>query len=546
MVEDMLRRTDDGWLLPALKPRHAEWLAAGAWQPETMYEIVHARLNEDPDRLIIVDGNIRLTRSMLYEAACRLGSALSARGLKPGSVVSFQLPNWNEACVIGLACALYGFVLVPLLPMYREREIAFILEQCRCEALFTPTSFRKTDYEELIARVGFETRHQERLFRVRSRRQDVPTYEALIDEVQSVVTPPLVDNASVRIVIYTSGSTGRPKGVLHSHHTIHAFARALVRNWELGPDARMYIPSPVGHVGGSIYAFEIPWIGGGVGIVAETWDPVQAVETIDSERATFFAGATPFLEGLLQAAQGSGSRLPSLRRFICGGASVSPALIERAQKYLDKAVISRAYGSSEVPTVCPGIRLTDKPSYGRMTDGRIDCDVRVVDDAGDAVAPGEPGNIYARAPRMFIGYLDTADEEGQFTPDGYFSMGDIGRIVDGHFIEITGRKKEIIIRNGENISPREIENALMEHQAVANVVVIGIPDARTGERAVAFMELKPGSSFSLEVMRSFLDELGIAKQKYPEELHILDKLPVNSIGKVIKAQLKEELLARSG
>ena len=147
---------------------------------------------------------------------------------------------------------------------------------------------------------------------------------------------------------------------------------------------------------------------------------------------------------------------------------------------------------------------------------------------------------------MFIGYLDTADEEGQFTPDGYFSMGDIGRIVDGHFIEITGRKKEIIIRNGENISPREIENALMEHQAVANVVVIGIPDARTGERAVAFMELKPGSSFSLEVMRSFLDELGIAKQKYPEELHILDKLPVNSIGKVIKAQLKEELLARSG
>lgn len=539
----MLRRTSDGWRLPELGPLQAEWIASGAWNAETMHDIVRARVEEAPDRVIIVDGIARLTRKDIYESACKLGTALTRRGLVQGSAVAFQVPNWHEACVVGLACSLYGFVLVPLLPMYRERELAFILEQCRCDALFIPTVFRGTNYEELIARVAFATKREDRVFRVRGDRADVPTYEGLLREGSDLVPPPVIDNAALRLVIYTSGSTGRPKGVLHTHHTLQAFARGVVESWALDETARMYIPSPVGHVGGSIYAFEATWIGGGVGILADVWDPARAVEAIDAEAATFFAGATPFLEGLLTAAQAAGSRLPSLRRFICGGASVSPALIERAQSHMPGAIISRAYGSSEVPIACPGIASLADSHYGRFTDGRIYCDLRIVDDAGTPVADGEAGNIYARASRMFVGYLDDADEVDQFTADGFFSMGDIGRVIEGQFIEITGRKKEIIIRNGENISPREIENALMEHTAIANVVIVGIPDSRTGERAIAFVEPRPGASFSMDEMRAFLTLAGISKPKFPEEIHIRERLPINSIGKVLKGQLREELLA---
>ena len=534
----MLRRTPDGWILPKANPREADYFKSGAWRTETFHDIVKSRLEEDPDHPIVVDGDIRLTRQALYREAMQLGSALIRKGLGPGSVVSFQLPNWHEACVIGLASALYGFVLNPLLPMYREHELAFILSQCRSEAIFIPAVFRDVDYQALFSRVEFETKNADRIFLVRGDGGNGATYEKLLREAGDLIEPPSIDNAAVRLVIYTSGSTGRPKGVLHSHHTIHAFAGEAIGFWELGKSDRLYIPSPVGHVGGSIYAFEIPWIAGATAILADTWNAEEAVKAIDGEEATFFAGATPFLQGLLDAAVAAQTTLPTLRRFICGGASVSPSLIGRAQDQFPNAIISRAYGSSEVPIICPGIQSRNDSAYGRTTDGDIRGDLLILDGAGKPVRDGESGEIFARSPRMFLGYLDTDDETGQFTTDGYFAMGDVGRLVDNRFIEITGRKKEIIIRHGENISPREIENALLAHDAIESVAVVGIPDVRTGERAVAFVTLKAAHTFSLDAMRSYLTEFGLARQKFPEELHVLARLPTNSIGKVLKEKLK--------
>jgi acyl-CoA synthetase (AMP-forming)/AMP-acid ligase II len=275
----------------------------------------------------------------------------------------------------------------------------------------------------------------------------------------------------------------------------------------------------------------------------EAWDADQAVEMMDAEGATFLAGATPFLQGLLDAATARGSHLPTLRRYVCGGASVPVSLIERAQARFPGAVISRAYGSSEVPIICPGVRTNADAGRGSTTDGEIAADFRIVDSDGRPVPEGVPGEILARAARMFVGYLESDDEVGQFTEDGYFVMGDIGMVVDHRFLEITGRRKEIIIRHGENISPREIENALLSNDAVANAVVIGMPDARTGERAVAFIVLKPGGAMTMESMRNFLADFGMARQKFPEELHIRDSFPMNSIGKVLKEELKAGLAA---
>lgn len=541
----MLRYQQTGWILPDIEARRRHYFADGAWSDERLTDFVAARLAEDPDRIAVIDNSVRLSRAELNRQALLLGAALARRGLGKGSVVSFQLPNWHEACVINLACAYHGFVLNPLLPMYRERDLAFILASMRSEALFIPRCFRNIDYEALIGRVDYETKRADMIFRVRGEGGDVPTYEALLAEEGDPIPLPAVDNAEPKLVIFTSGSTGRPKGVIHSHHTLHATVQQGCDFWGVGPDDRLFVPSPIGHIGGSIYAFEMPWLIGCTAILMESWDAAEAVDAMDSEGATFLAGATPFLQGLLDAAIAKGSHLPTLRRYVCGGASVPASLIERAQQRFPNAVISRAYGSSEVPIICPGVRTRADAGHGRTTDGEIAADVRIVDASGKPVAKGESGEILARAARMFVGYLESDDEAGQFTGDGYFVMGDIGTVIDGRFLEITGRRKEIIIRHGENISPREIENALLAHEAIANAVVVGVPDARTGERAVAFVVLKPGGALTMPAMQAFLAEFGMAKQKFPEELHVRDSFPMNAIGKVLKEELKARRMAEN-
>jgi acyl-CoA synthetase (AMP-forming)/AMP-acid ligase II len=384
------------------------------------------------------------------------------------------------------------------------------------------------------------------VFGVRDSDAGGSSYEALLAEDGEETPLPQVDPASIKTVNFTSGTTGRPKGVLHSHFTVQASVRRATRFWNLDSSDRLLVPSPVGHIGGSLYAFELPWFTGVSAQLMETWDAARAVELIDRDKATFCAGATPFLQGLLDCAQRAGSTLPSLRRFVCGGAAVTPALVKAATQHFENAVVSRAYGSTEIPLICPGIRTRVDADYGQTTDGEIDAEVRIVDQSDHPVPSGIDGDIVVRSPSAFVGYLQSEDEDGQFTEDGYFRMGDIGQIVDNSFLRITGRRKEIIIRLGENISAPEVENALMECQAVKRAAVVGIPNARTGERAVAFVELKPGRELSFANMQECLKEQGMAKQKFPEELHILDELPMNAIGKVLKLELKELAEKASG
>jgi acyl-CoA synthetase (AMP-forming)/AMP-acid ligase II len=191
-----------------------------------------------------------------------------------------------------------------------------------------------------------------------------------------------------------------------------------------------------------------------------------------------------------------------------------------------------------VPLVCPGIRTRADAHHGQVTDGEVAAEVRIVDQAGKVLPPGAEGDIVVRSSGMLVGYLETEDEIGQLTEDDFFRTGDIGRVIDGRYLEITGRRKEIIIRMGENISPLEVENVLLQCDAIERVAVVGVPNARTGERAVAFVTLKPGRSLTFGEMQDFLARTGLARQKFPEELHVMDKLPTSSIGKVLKSELK--------
>ena len=218
--------------------------------------------------------------------------------------------------------------------------------------------------------------------------------------------------------------------------------------------------------------------------------------------------------------------------------SVPSSLIQQASSQFVHCTVSRAYGSTEVPLVSPGIRSRADAAFGATTDGECAADVQILADDGTPVAPGESGEIVARAPRMFMRYINPEDNASALTADGYFRMGDVGRLVAGKFIEITGRKKDIIIRMGENISPLEIENALAEHAAIKQVAIVGIPDARTGEAALAFVVLNEGTQFSLKDMTEFLSQRGLARQKFPEHLRVVASLPTNSVGKVLKRELQ--------
>jgi acyl-CoA synthetase (AMP-forming)/AMP-acid ligase II len=249
------------------------------------------------------------------------------------------------------------------------------------------------------------------------------------------------------------------------------------------------------------------------------------------------AGATPLLEGLLAAAERADTRLPDLKVFICGGASVPPSLIRRASAYFDRAMVTRVYGSTEVPVTTVG-SPTD-PVHAADTDGRPG--IATVKLAENDAAPPGSGEICARGPQMLIGYRNPDDERGAFDDDGYFRTGDLAQWVDGEYLVVTGRAKDIIIRSGENIAPKEIEDILGGHPGIVEVAIVGLPDARTGERACAVIVPTASPGPDVESLRVFLADYGVAKFKAPEQVVIAERLPRNDAGKVLKHQIRAEL-----
>ena len=427
----------------------------------------------------------------LYEQAATLAQALLAR-MPTGSVVSFMLPNWHEATVIYLAATMAGMVVNPILPSLRDRELLFILNDANTRMIFVPSVFGRHDYASMLTRVmprwtpyprssSYATKHAAHL---------LPVVAA---PPQPAVGLPTLDPDAVRMILYTSGTTGRPKGVLHSHNSMHALICQLRDHWQVRPGDRFLVPSPIAHIGGSIYAFECPLLLGASAVLMDRWNADDAVEIIRANCCTHIAGATPFLEQLLTAAERAGTRLPELKLFICGGASVSPSLIRKAASYFEHAAVTRVYGSTEVPVTTVGAPLD--PDHAADTDGR----------AGFAqiTLGGAAGEIHARGPQMLVGYLHPEDEAGSFDDDGYFRTGDLARWVDDDYLVVTGRAKDVIIRSGENIAPKEIEDILIGHPGVAEIAIVGLPDTRTGERACAVIVPSGKSPPDVASLRSF-------------------------------------------
>jgi len=495
----------------------------------TLADALREAAESTPDRVLVVDGDVRLTCAALLERATGLAQALLAR-MPTGSVVSFMLPNWHEAAVIYLGATLAGMAVNPILPSLRDHELTFILDDADCRAVFIPAEFNDHDYAAMLSRVCGALTSPPEVVVVRGDAGPHTPWGSLSGTAQAAL--PDLDADDVRMIMYTSGTTGRAKGVLHTHNTIHALIGQIGEHWRVAPGDTFLVPSPIAHIGGSIYAFECPLLLGSTAVLMQRWDPDAAVQLMLAERVTHMAGATPFLTGLLDAAQRAGTRLPDLKVFICGGASVPPSLIRSATEYFESAAVSRVYGSTEVPVTTVGA-LGDV-DHAADTDGRPGiADVKLID-----------GEICARGPQMLLGYLHAEDETAAFDDDGYFHTGDLGRWVDDGYLVVTGRAKDIIIRNGENISPKEVEDILIGHPGIAEIAIVGVPDERTGERACAVVVPGPEPPPNVAAMREMLAAHGVAKFKAPEQVVVWDALPKNDAGKVLKHRIRAELTRR--
>jgi acyl-CoA synthetase (AMP-forming)/AMP-acid ligase II len=311
-------------------------------------------------------------------------------------------------------------------------------------------------------------------------------------------------------------------------------------HWLIAPDDRFLVPSPISHIGGSIYAFEMPVMLGTSAVLMDQWDAVAGLALMRDRQITHMAGATPFLEQLLAAAQAAEERLPDLKLFVCGGAGVPPGLIEDAAAHFSDAVVTRVYGSTEVPVVTVGTIDRHDVAHAAHTDGRAGiAEVRLV-------SSDIPGGleIVARGPQMLVGYHRAEDEAAAFDADGFFRTGDLGHFIDEDYLVISGRAKDIIIRNGENIAPKEIEDLLAAHPAVAEVAIVGLPDPKTGERACAVVVPRNGRFPALGALTAFLRSAGVASFKLPQQLELWDALPKNATGKVVKHEIRATLMAQ--
>ncbi len=537
-----MRDDVSGWQTRLTDAVIAENTASGVWRNKTLAGLLDDQLARDPDQILIIQGDVQLSARDIDAQARALAAALQQRGLVAGDVISFQLPNWPEAVVVDMAAAMLGLVSNPIIPIYRDAEVAYILKDAGTKAFFIPTEFRNFDYVAMVERQCGELPVLAHVITVRGTAPGCDRFDVLLTEGEGVAFErPAVDPNAVKLIMYTSGTTGRPKGVLHSHNTIDTENQAISKF--LGLDGRdvILMPSPVTHITGYLYGIQLPFVLGAPAVLMEMWNAEQAAELIDRHGVTFTIAATVFLQELTEFARAHDRSLPSLRYFPCGGAPVPPEIIYNAHKFFERCVCARCYGSTEAPTVTLGVNSRDQEGFGAATEGLVvGHEIKLVDKTSAEVPVGVEGEIVSRGPEMCLGYADPAHNEA-FDGEGYFHTGDLAVMTEDDCLVITGRSKDLIIRGGENLSPREVEDELHEHPAVYEVAVVAMPHNRLGETGCAYVVLEQGASLSFNEMVVALNKTGMAKQKHPERLEIIDKFPRTPAGKIRKNVLRDRI-----
>ncbi|HZR71119.1 MAG TPA: AMP-binding protein [Burkholderiales bacterium] len=535
------------------RERAVRYRASGAWRDASIGDAFLAACSAREDDVVLFDRDEAIAFRELRERVLRLAVGLAAIGVRPGDAVAYQLPNWWEAAAALLATSLAGACAVPIVPILRTREVSFILDQTRPRALLVPARHRDVDHaaqaEAASAALG---RDRPVIVVVRGSAgapSGATSFESLLANAPASARDPRVpiDPDSPAVVIYTSGSTADPKGAVHSHNTLSAEVASLVAAHALGARDRVLMPSPLTHVSGVVHGILCPALLGTSAVLMERWDAGAGIAAIERQRVTYMIGAPTFLQEILAHPDVARRDLSSLRLYSCGGATVPPELLRAARSRLPGMVAKRVYGSSEFPTIAT-TTAEDAAARGLDTEGRplAGVEIRITDERGRALPAGAEGEIRARGPDCFLGYTDPALDAESFDRDGFFRTGDLGVQDAEGYLRITGRVKDIIVRKGEKLSAREIEDLLSAHPAVAEVAVVPVADRATGERACACVRLRAGADApTLAALVDFLRARDLTPQKLPEQLEIIDDFPRTPSGKVHKRFLREQIEAKA-
>ena len=523
---------------------------AGHWPNRTAGDYLDEALHHHPDKVFVTDykteSGTRTTLSYrdIDRLSRRIGAGLAAHGIGKGDVVAFQLPNWWEFAAIHLACVRIGAVSNPLMPIFRARELEFMLSFAETRALFIPRTFRGFEYAPMIAGLRGNLPRLDHVFvlggegenafestLLEERWEDEIDTRALFDERR-------VDPNEVIEICYTSGTTGQPKGVMHTSNTLAACVGIGPGRLALSSDTVVFMASPLAHQTGYLYGFLMPIRIGARTVLQDVWDPAVAARIIRDEQATFTIGATPFLADLAHSDALERYPTESLEIFATAGAPVPRVLVQTATERLGASVVA-GWGMSENGLVTCTLPA-DPPEKIFGTDGGpwAGMEVRVVGEDREPAPPGVPGALQARGAANFVGYLKRPEAYAT-DESGWFDTGDIATMDEGGYIRITSRAKDIIIRGGENVPVVEVEELLYRHRAVRDAAIVAMPDPRLGERGCLFITLRPGTSLDFESMRRHLEEQRLAKQYWPERLEIIDEMPRTPSGKIQKYKLRE-------
>jgi cyclohexanecarboxylate-CoA ligase len=524
--------------IPAERGRRER--AAGAWLDRFVDGYLAGAALSVPEKPVIIDGSGVLTYVEASRTVNAIARAMHGLGIERGDVVSWQLPNWHEAFLLHHGILRAGAVSNPIVPIYRRHEVEYMLREAGSRMLVIPQTFRGFDY---VGMAGELRPTLPNLAHVAVVRPTQPTELSFGDLAREKGPPFDLDRSpdDPMLLMFTSGTTARPKGVLHTHNTMDYENRSIIEIFELSADDSVFMPSPLSHITGLLYGIQLPAMLQTTAVLQDRWEPREALALLARHRCTVTVAATPFLHGLTHHPDLAQFDLSALRLFACGGADVPPALVRDARTLLD-CYVTRIYGSTEIPTLST-TGPHDPPMKAAQTDGRMigSAAFRIVDEHGEPVADGGIGDLEAKGPETFVGYLRPEDGADAFTADGWFRTGDLGSADPEGFLSIRGRSKDIVLRGGENISVTEIEELLFEHPDVAEVAIVAMPDPVMVERACAFVVPRNGARPTLAELGQFLDTLDVARQKYPERLELVSEIPKTQSGKIQKFLLRQEI-----
>jgi cyclohexanecarboxylate-CoA ligase len=536
---------------PILPPARIKAMKAhGYWNDLILTDYFDRCVADMPSKMAVSDFNStaqvanRLSYRELAGRVDRIAVGLMRLGVEKNDVISCQLPNWWQFTALSLACVRIGAVINPIMPIFRERELKFMLGLAESKVFVIPREFRGFDYATMARGIRSELPSLHHLLVIDS--EGPESFEqVLLDQQRGAdedetkhfnARRPTADN--VMELLYTSGTTGEPKGVMHTANTLFSNLRPYAERLRLTGDDVVLMSSPMAHQTGFMYGLMMPIMLGAKAMLQDIWEPQQAAIRISSERVTFTMASTPFLSDLTDVVETNKYDVSSLRVFLSAGAPIPRVLAERATRVLKTNVVS-AWGMTENGAVTT-TKLDDPPEKTFHTDGCAlpGMEVRITDYGNNPVPPDTEGMLKVRGCSNFVGYLKRPQLYGH-DADAWFDTGDLARIDADGYIRITGRSKDIIIRGGENIPVVEIEGQLFRHPAIQAVAIVGYPDPRLGERACAFVVLKVGHTFSHEEMTQFLEQEKVIKQYMPERLEIVAELPRTPSGKVQKFRLQE-------